>query len=218
MARSLFNRRALLAIEFAILFFGLPCFFYFHATRWNVHLTLWLASIYALVMLHWDDGFSWHTLWHGTGWAARDRKIAALRFAITIPLIIGLTLYLAPDRLFSFPLHRPFFWLVVMILYPLLSVVPQELVFRSLFFRRYRDLFPNGAALIASNAFCFGLMHAVFHNWVSPLLSLAGGLFFALSYSHHRALKWAALEHAAYGCMVFTVGIGFYFLVGGGRL
>jgi hypothetical protein len=53
---------------------------------------------------------------------------------------------------------------------------------------------------------------------VAPLLSFICGVIVARSYSEHRALKWAVAEHAAYGCMVFTVGLGFYFLVGGGRL
>ena len=65
------------------------------------------------------------------------------------------------------------------------------------------------------NAFSFGFIHLVFHNLVSPFLCLLAGGLFAHSYQQHRALKWAVLEHAAYGCMVFTVGLGSYFLVGG---
>ena len=32
-----------------------------------------------------------------------------------------------------------------MIFYPLVSVYPQEIIFRSFFFHRYRDLFPRWA-------------------------------------------------------------------------
>lgn len=108
-------------------------------------------------------------------------------------------------------------WLIVMVLYPILSVIPQEFMFRSFFFRRYRSLFFNEWLLIAVSAFSFGFVHIVFHNWMSPILAGIGGLFFSLSYRIHHSLKWAVVEHSFYGCMIFTAGIGFYFLVGGFR-
>jgi hypothetical protein len=40
-------------------------------------------------------------------------------------------------------------------------------------------------------------------------------MMFAYSYRQHRSLKWSVIEHAVYGCFVFTAGIGFYFLIGG---
>lgn len=210
------TKHSRLLAEFLGLFVLLPGVFYFYATRWNVHLTLWAVSVYALAVLHRAPDFSWHRLWNGIGPFA-GWKTAALRFLLAAPFIIMLTLYLAPDRLFLFPLQRPLFWLVVMILYPILSVIPQELVFRSFFFTRYKPLFPTPVLMIAASALAFGFMHAIFHNLVSPALSLIGGRMFAASFNQHRALKWAALEHAAYGCFVFTAGIGGYFLVGGWR-
>ena len=173
-------------------------------------------AIYALVILRRVEKVSWRELWQGVGWSAAGKKFAALRFLLTIPPVIGLTLYLVPDRFLKFPFERPVFWLIVMVLYPVLSVLPQELMFRSFFFRRYRVLFTNDTMLILASALCFGFTHIVFHNWVSPLLSLIAGCVYRLQLPAHRSLKWAAIEHAAYGCMVFTIGIGSYFLVGGG--
>ncbi|MDE2029057.1 MAG: hypothetical protein KGI97_00670 [Alphaproteobacteria bacterium] len=60
----------------------------------------------------------------------------------------------------------------------------------------------------------FGFVHIVFHNPVSPLLALICGFFLAGSYMRHASLKKAAIEHALYGDMVFTAGLGVYFLVG----
>lgn len=119
-----------------------------------------------------------------------------------------------PDRLFDFPRRNPQMWAMVMVFYPLLSVVPQEFVYRSFFFRRYAALFPNPNTMIAVNALSFAAMHFVLQNWVAPLLSLIGGAIFAYGYQQHRSLKWVALEHALYGCMIFTVGLGWFFFRG----
>jgi membrane protease YdiL (CAAX protease family) len=209
--------RTWLWIECIAFFAGMPSALYFHPTRWDGHLCLWAFCVYALLVLRRMRGFSWIDLWQGRGWSPEHKKQALIRFILATAAIVIFTCVIAPERLFGFPLKRPGMWLIVMVLYPILSALPQELAFRSFFFQRYAQLFPTDAAMIAVNAFCFGLVHVMFHNWVSPALSVIGGGLFALSYAQHRSLKWAALEHAAYGCMVFTCGIGFYFLVGAFR-
>jgi len=211
------NGRLWLGVEFCAIFLGLPFIFFFHPTRWDVHLAIWTAGLYGLLIIKRQSNFSWRELWHGTDWAIPQRKMALVRFCTAVPLIILLTYTITPEHIFDFPLRRPWFWLLVMVLYPILSVIPQELVFRTFFFRRYGPLFRTRWALIAASGIVFGFAHVVFHNPVSPTLSAIGGLMFASSYNQHRALKWAVVEHAAYGCMIFTVGLGFYFLVGGFR-
>jgi membrane protease YdiL (CAAX protease family) len=191
-----------------------PLLLALHPARMAGHITLWLFSVYALVILARTPGFSWREFWQGRGWTAEQKKHALFRFIVATAAVVIFTCLIASQRLFSFPLQRPWFWLLVMILYPILSALPQELVLRSFFFRRYKDFFGEGALMIAVNAFVFGLIHVMFHNWVSPLLSVIAGTLFATSYTQHRSLKWAAIEHALYGNMIFTVGIGFYFLAG----
>ncbi|MEZ5672674.1 MAG: hypothetical protein R3E08_09950, partial [Thiotrichaceae bacterium] len=73
-------------------------------------------------------------------------------------LIFLFILYFMPEKLFSFVHSRPTLWALVMFLYPLISVYPQELIYRSFFFPRYRELLPL-SGLIAVNILCFGLMH-----------------------------------------------------------
>ncbi|MGE3622648.1 MAG: CPBP family intramembrane glutamic endopeptidase [Bdellovibrionales bacterium] len=209
--------RTRLRFEFFILFICIPLALAVHPTRMAAHICLWLISAYSIFVMTRVPGFSWRELWHGKKWPARHKKAALIRFIAATVLIVIFTDAIAPQRLFAFPVQRPGFWLLVMILYPILSALPQELVFRSYFHRRYATLFPTRAAMISINAFCFGLVHVMFHNWVSPLLSVIAGALFAWSYSQHRSLKWAAIEHAAYGCMIFTCGIGLYFLVGVAR-
>ena len=201
-----------MALEFALLFIAIPGFFYFGGNRLVMAIALWSTTVYAAIMLQRMKTVSWRDVWHGNGWLPAQRRLALLRFLLAIPLVVALTWWLAPQHLFRFPIERTRLWLTVMLLYPLVSALPQELLFRSFFFRRYARLLPQPWLLVTVNTLCFALLHIVFHNWVSPLLSAGGSLIFALSYRQHHALKWAAVEHAAYGCLIFTVGIGFYFV------
>ena len=205
-----------LALEFFLLFIGLPLILYTHGNRLNVAITLWAASLYGAFLLL-RERTSWGSLWRGNGWEKKARNAALARFLIALPLIILLTVFLMPNRLFMLPIEKPVFWLLIILLYPLLSVLPQELLFRSFFFRRYAALFPSDTVLIFLSALSFSFVHIIFHNFISPALCLIAGLLFSYSYTEHRSLKWALIEHSAYGCLVFTAGIGSYFLIGGIR-
>lgn len=172
---------------------------------------LWVAAGGVWAWLRHRPDFSWRRLWHGTGWPLQERKKAVLRFLFLAPVLVFLTLWLAPERFFTFPLERSALWAGVMILYPVLSVLPQALIFRVFFFERYEGLFESRLWLFLMNGLCFGLAHGMYGNWVAPIVSGLGGVLFAYSYDQHRALKWAVLEHALYGNLIFTLGIGWFF-------
>ena len=112
------------------------------------------------------------------------------------------------------PLERPTLWIAIMILYPVLSVWPQEVVYRAFFHHRYAPILSNTLARILVSAFVFGFMHVVFLNWLAPLMTLAGGLLFAWTYERSKSLLAVTIEHALWGCLVFTIGIGWYFYGG----
>ncbi len=214
--RRIATPSSLLWLELLVLYVGAPVGLeVYSGPRWTIHLCLWLCTAYAIVQLSQAPDFSWRRLWHGNGWPDGSRRRAITRFLLLAPLLATLTWYLVPDRFLSFPQTRPGLWALVMLLYPLLSVVPQELVFRSFFFARYQTLLPQSTLFIAANALLFGFSHIMFNNWVAPTLCAIGGLIFATSYARHRSLKSAALEHAAYGCLIFTLGLGRYFFSGG---
>ena len=205
--------RRFLFLEAFTLFILTPSLLWLQPTRLNVHGGLWLVTLYAIALLRKMPDFSWRAAWQGILWTRRDLGFVLARFAVSTAGIILLTLLIKPDRFLMFPTQRPVLWIVVMVLYPLLSALPQELVFRTFFFRRYAPLFRNKAWMMAVSAFVFGYIHIVFHNPVSPLLSFICGFFLSASYAAHQSLKKAAIEHALYGDMVFTVGLGYYFLV-----
>lgn len=216
--KSIAIRKFFLWTEMFGLFVGFPLLAYFtKISRWQIILALWLATIYATYILMRQKEFSWQKIWQGKVWTKGQKVFALLRFAIASFLIIIFTVYYAPERLFQFPLQKPVLWLVVMFLYPLLSALPQEFVYRTFFFIRYKSIIPNIYVMIAISAFCFGFVHIMFNNWIAPVFSGIGGILFGLSYSQHRSLKWVSIEHAIYGCYIFTVGLGWYFYGSAGR-
>jgi uncharacterized protein len=56
-------------------------------------------------------------------------------------------------------------------------------------------------------------MHILFHNWIALALTFPGGILFALRYCNTRSLAVSSLEHALYGCFLFTIGLGQFFYV-----
>ena len=98
-----------------------------------------------------------------------------------------------------------------MISYPVLSVVPQEIIFRAFFFHRYSSLFAHRRVIILINGALFAFAHILFRNWVAVIGSFVVGLLWAMTYLESRSLLVVSIEHALYGNFVFTLGIGYYF-------
>ena len=149
--------------------------------------------------------------------AAEWRRILG-QYLLAVPGLVGLLWLAKPDLLFSLPRQHPKLWLMVMLAYPLLSVLPQELIYRAYFFERYAPLFGRGTGRVLASALVFALGHLVFHNWPAVGLTLVGGWLFARTYQRTGSLLLVAAEHALYGCAVFTIGYGQYFLDGTLRL
>jgi membrane protease YdiL (CAAX protease family) len=200
-------------LELAILFGGIPALL---ATRWlRVPLLplLWSASLYCGWKVYLQGGRSLPALrWPRPGPGEWRRVLGT--FALVTSLLLAAVWALRPGALFAFPLHRPWHWILLLVLYPPLSVLPQEVIYRAFFFNRYQFLFGNGKWLQLGSACAFGITHLAFHNWVAVALTLPGGFLFAHSYRRNRGLLFVVCEHALYGCMVFTIGLG-QFLVEG---
>jgi uncharacterized protein len=137
-----------------------------------------------------------------------------LRDAIFL-LLLGLAVRVfAPQLLFSFVKRAPAFWALVMLLYPLLSVYPQELLYRAFFFHRYQPLFGSGWVMLAASACAFGFVHIIFGNWISIVLCIIGGFLFAFTYQQSGSLLLTCIDHALFGNFIFTIGLGQFFYHG----
>ena len=174
---------------------------------------LWLFSLIALLILFLDRTFDRKRLVR----IKPRRRFLAGAFLFFVPAAIILTAVLAvakPSVLLGFPRHRPLLWLLVMILYPLLSVYPQGILYRAFIFHRYRDLFGEQWGMILASAASFSYMHIVLKNPVAIILTFAGGLLFAKTYRDSNSLPLSSLEHAMYGNLLFTIGYGHYIYTG----
>ncbi|MAE62426.1 MAG: CPBP family intramembrane metalloprotease [Planctomycetaceae bacterium] len=207
------GRRVYLLVEFLILFVGVPAAMTELPRRGLLLVTLGVFALGCLVLVLRDREFDRRQLWRGS---AVGPAIGALmlRFVGLAAVLGGVTWVFAPDRLFGFVRAKPEVWAIVMVAYPVLSVYPQELVYRAFMFQRYRALFDARWFMIVMSGLAFSWMHIVFLNWQAPALTLIGGLLFAWTYDRTRSLAAASIEHALFGCFVFTIGLGAYFYHG----
>lgn len=138
------------------------------------------------------------------------RPIILRCLAVTAFSVAAVAVF-TPSELFAFPRSRPLLWLAVMGLYPILSALPQELLYRAFLFARYPPILRTPAALTLASVLSFAFLHVVFGNPVAVVLTIPAGYVFTRTYRDTGSLTLAALEHAAYGCIVFTVGLGRFF-------
>ncbi len=167
---------------------------------------LWLASLPAALWLV-ADGFDRHDFFAWRGLRAVWRGVL-LRAALATLAMTVLVLLIEPAWLLSLPRENPRLWLLIMCFYPLLSVYPQGIVYRALFYRRYAPLLPHPWSARLAGALAFSFCHLFFLNPWALLLTLAGGWFFNRTYERTRSLPVANFEHALYGGLLFTIGLG----------
>ena len=141
---------------------------------------------------------NWKNFWIST-------LIKFLIIAIVTSTFVWLT---DKPSLFNVVLNKPVLWLLILLFYSLFSVYPQELIYRTFFFKRYKSLFKNETFFIFINAILFSLAHLLFKNTLVLLLTFIGGILFAFTYNRTKSTLLVSVEHSIYGCWLFTVGMG----------
>ena len=112
------------------------------------------------------------------------------------------------ENWFSMPRNSFYDWLMLLLLYPILSVMPQELIFRTYFFHRYKRIMPSKTVRIIVSASVFALAHIVYANVLAVLLAFLGGLLFSYTYAQSRSTFVCVIEHSLWGLWMFTLGLG----------
>ena len=112
------------------------------------------------------------------------------------------------ENLFIVLLNKPLKWGVILFVYSFFSVYPQELIYRTFFFQRYESLFRSHILFILVNAALFSLAHIFFKNTLVMILTFVGGILFALTFKKTKSTLLVSIEHAIYGCWLFTIGMG----------
>jgi uncharacterized protein len=206
-------RLLLLALEFAVVFIGVPLLIYYRVVpNWPIPYLLG-AGVAVFLLLHSDPGFDAKRLF--TWGHVQPFPLPLLLRDFLFVALLGIAVWLvAPDLLFSFVKRQPKFWALIMVLYPLLSVYPQELLYRAFFFRRYAPLFGSGWTMLAASALAFGFVHIIFGNWLAVGLCVIGGLLFSFTYQSSGSLLLTCVDHAIFGNFIFTIGLGHFFYHG----
>ena len=139
-------------------------------------------------------------------------KRIGLRFIV---IAVSTTLFVYfQDRtlLFSVMLNKTSLWLKFNLIYVLVSVIPQELIYRTFFVKRYQKLFKNEFLFIIINAALFSFGHIWFQSWIVLGFTFVGGVLFIKTYLKTKSLGLVLFEHSLYGVWLYTVGYGKLFL------
>ncbi len=192
--------------EFFIIFICIPVSFAIDFAIWVkmiIAVIGFLYIIYVLLRIEKNKfkvakGLHWKAFWRQT--------IIKL---IVIAMITTIYMFLVDkDNLFIVLMTKPMLWTMILFIYSVFSVYPQELIYRTFFFQRYEHLFKNEYLFIIVNAAVFSLAHIFFRNTLVMFLTFIGGILFALTFKKTKSTLLVSIEHAIYGCWLFTVGMG----------
>lgn len=192
-------------LEFFFIFFILPSAIFFLDSSIIVFLTLYLVFTLSIVILYFDKSFSFTSLRKKVDW-----KFIIIFSLIFLSLSFFYILLVDKDLLFIFPKTNFELWLLVILIYPFLSVIPQEIVYRVFFFQRY---FPNERSfyfLTLLNMIVFSYGHIVFNNVHAILITAIVSPIFTYAYLKKSFFTCIVL-HALGGQIIFTLGLGKYF-------
>jgi membrane protease YdiL (CAAX protease family) len=140
---------------------------------------------------------------------ANWRSILVRFILVGAAILIYLHWFMKYNLWSDFSSNRRLVYMILM--YPFLSALPQELIFRKFFFYRYSSLFRNPQLLIVVNSVIFSFAHLYFSSVLVLLFTLLGGLMFSLTYLKRKSLLVVTLEHTLYGILILCTGLSALF-------
>ena len=205
-------RKPVLLSEFFVLFLCLPIVLFYVRQDFAPYLILLLVTLvtWCLLLLLSDHRFKRFRLWNIIKLKSYFPTVLKT-FGIAAIVITLASWHFTPDSLFFLPQHQTLMWLGLLVLYPLLSAWPQEVIFRTFFFHRYKKVFKDKSLRAILSAIVFALAHLMFANWIAVVGSFFAGLVFAFTYMQSRSTLLVAIEHSLWGCWLFTAGLGAHF-------
>ena len=192
--------------EFFIIFILVPVSFVLDFSIWiklTVSIIGFLYIIYVLLKienkrLKLAKHINWNIFFKNT----------MLKLLVIVIITVAFVFFFDKANLFKVLINKPLKWVVLLFIYSIFSVYPQELIFRTFYFSRYDALFQNKKVFLFINAVVFSLAHLFFRNALVIILTFLGGLLFAFTYKKTKSTLLVTIEHAIYGCWLFTVGMG----------
>jgi len=193
-------------IEFFIIFISIPLSFTINFSNW-IKMAIGIIGFAYIVFVLLRIEKNQFKMASNLNW----KKFLKRTLVNLLLIVIITTIYMwlmDKEHLFSVMLYKSKLWLFILFFYSFFSVYPQELIYRTFFFQRYISLFSNQKLFIFFNAVVFSLAHLFFKNTLVIVLTFLGGLLFAITFSRTKSTLLVSIEHAIYGCWLFTVGMG----------
>jgi len=121
-------------------------------------------------------------------------------------LIISMIKLFGDEFLLSnLDLKKYYFTSVLLLFYLLFSVIPQEIIFRFLFFYKYKDYF-NKFEILLLNSLVFSFCHLIYFDIYIFLFSFFGNLLFTFNYMQNKSLLVVIVEHFLLGQTLIILG------------
>ena len=121
-------------------------------------------------------------------------------------LIISMIILFGDDFfLKDLDLTKYYFTSVLYLFYLFFSVIPQEIIFRFLFFYKYKDYF-NKFEILLLNSLVFSFCHLIYFDIYILLLSFFGNLLFTFNYMQNKSLLVVIVEHFLLGQTLMILG------------
>jgi membrane protease YdiL (CAAX protease family) len=195
--------------EFTLIFVSLPLLGFLlraYLANWLIPALIILMTVCGMLLLS-DPHFKRFRLTSLGQFSAVKRRLFSFFFlgALFSGMFYGI---MNQENWFSLPRNSFNDWLMLLLLYPILSVMPQELIFRTYFFHRYKRIMPSKTVRIIVSASVFALAHIVYANVLAVLLAFLGGLLFSYTYAQSRSTFVCVIEHSLWGLWMFTLGLG----------
>ena len=194
-------------IEFFFLFIFIPIILFYISETKLIFATLYIVFFFSLWKLKKDNTFNFSRLKNKPDW-----KFIFLYFLIFSLLGFFYTFFVDKSLFFVFPKESPKVWLLVIILYPLFSVIPQEFVYRVFFLQRYKNILSKNLLIkYFINSVVFSYAHIVFQNYHAVIITVLVSPIFYYSYERKSFLT-CILIHSIGGLIIFTYGLGKFFI------
>lgn len=199
---------AYMVLEFLLFFVFVPFITVAFLEGWWKIIPLLLIAVFFGMLLWKDPDFDNRNFIRFD--QAYFRKSLPRIIIISI-LLIWFTWWIFPGLFLAYPVNEFGGYILTFFLYPVVSVLPQEIIYRMYFFQRYKKIVPEKYLLMLSNAIIFGLTHVIYDNLVAPIATFLVSWIFIFNYLKTQSLLNVSLEHYIYGLVMFTVGFGHFF-------
>ena len=140
-------KNKLLALEFLVLCVCLPSVIIVFKLAPFMFFFLWSAALYCFFILRFRHNEHFKNLWKWNAVTWENMRPILTRFILASIGMLVFIYFIDPERMFGIVKERPQIIPFLLVMYPLISALPQEFIFCSFFFERYKRFFRTDIAM-----------------------------------------------------------------------